>query len=49
MGAAVGGLLGESLGIGVGAPFTYVGSRVGRMVGASLGEALGFGVGTLSA
>ena len=49
MGAAVGGLLGEALGIGVGALFTYVGTRVGWMVGALLGEALGIGVGTLAA
>ena len=44
MGEAVGSLLGEAEGCGVGLFAVYVGVRVGVAVGALLGEALGAGV-----
>jgi phage tail tape-measure protein len=45
VGSAVGVLLGEAVGCGVGRAYIYKGACVGEKVGALLGDALGSGVG----
>jgi hypothetical protein len=47
VGDAVGALLGDAEGLGVGLPTEYVGDRVGLIVGALVGDAVGLGVGEL--